>query len=98
MTAFGLKTYRPLVVASKFYARITKTLVGIFLKGINFSRNLFKCKLWLTLQDCPIVSGSYPPISTDAMIHLCGRNKGIQGHQNSCYLDATLFAMFSFTR
>ncbi len=26
-----------------------------------------------------------------------GRNKGIQGHQNSCYLDATLFAMFSFT-
>merc|ERR1712029_191953 len=28
---------------------------------------------------------------------LWGRNKGIQGHQNSCYLDATLFAMFSFT-
>lgn len=26
-----------------------------------------------------------------------GRNKGIQGHRNSCYLDATLFAMFGFT-
>ena len=31
------------------------------------------------------------------MPQLSGRNKGIQGHQNSCYLDATLFAMFSFT-
>ena len=31
------------------------------------------------------------------MSQLIGRNKGIQGHQNSCYLDATLFAMFSFT-
>ena len=26
-----------------------------------------------------------------------GRNKGIQGHQNSCYLDATLFSMFTFS-
>ena len=26
-----------------------------------------------------------------------GRMKGIQGHQNSCYLDATLFAMFGVT-
>ena len=31
------------------------------------------------------------------MAKVVGRNKGIQGHQNSCYLDATLFAMFSFT-
>jgi ubiquitin thioesterase CYLD len=26
-----------------------------------------------------------------------GRQKGIQGHRNSCYLDATLFSMFSFS-
>ena len=25
-----------------------------------------------------------------------GRMKGIQGHYNSCYLDATLFCMFAF--
>ena len=25
-----------------------------------------------------------------------GRKKGIQGHYNSCYLDATLFCMFAF--
>lgn len=26
-----------------------------------------------------------------------GKFKGVQGHYNSCYLDATLFAMFTFT-
>ena len=26
-----------------------------------------------------------------------GRPKGIQGHQNSCYLDATVYGMFAFT-
>lgn len=28
---------------------------------------------------------------------LCGKNKGIQGHHNSCYLDVVLFSMFYFT-
>nr|XP_037284433.1 uncharacterized protein LOC119177143 isoform X3 [Rhipicephalus microplus] len=28
---------------------------------------------------------------------LCNQKRGIQGHHNSCYLDATLFAMFSCT-
>ena len=26
-----------------------------------------------------------------------GEEKGIQGHQNSCYLDATLFGLFSLS-
>ena len=26
-----------------------------------------------------------------------GKEKGIQGHQNSCYLDATVYGMFAFT-
>ena len=26
-----------------------------------------------------------------------GDKRGIQGHQNSCYLDSTLFAMFGLT-
>lgn len=38
------------------------------------------------------------PLSTIDDLHsLCGKNRGIQGHHNSCYLDATLFAMFSCT-
>lgn len=28
---------------------------------------------------------------------ICGPFRGIQGHHNSCYLDATLFSMFTFT-
>nr|XP_049708184.1 ubiquitin carboxyl-terminal hydrolase CYLD isoform X1 [Helicoverpa armigera]XP_049708185.1 ubiquitin carboxyl-terminal hydrolase CYLD isoform X2 [Helicoverpa armigera]XP_049708186.1 ubiquitin carboxyl-terminal hydrolase CYLD isoform X3 [Helicoverpa armigera]XP_049708187.1 ubiquitin carboxyl-terminal hydrolase CYLD isoform X4 [Helicoverpa armigera]XP_049708188.1 ubiquitin carboxyl-terminal hydrolase CYLD isoform X5 [Helicoverpa armigera]XP_049708190.1 ubiquitin carboxyl-terminal hydrolase CY len=45
--------------------------------------------------DCPIVVGVVPPLSS--LGELAGKNRGIQGHHNSCYLDATLFAMFTFT-
>ena len=47
--------------------------------------------------DCPAVTGFHAPIRTDDVFKLLGRNRGVQGHQNSCYLDATIFAMFSFT-
>lgn len=48
--------------------------------------------------DCPSVSGDVVPLSTQEDLDaLCGKNRGIQGHHNSCYLDATLFAMFSCT-
>ncbi|XP_053605663.1 ubiquitin carboxyl-terminal hydrolase CYLD isoform X2 [Plodia interpunctella] len=45
--------------------------------------------------DCPVVPGVVPPLSS--LGALAGKNRGIQGHHNSCYLDATLFAMFTFT-
>ncbi|XP_041971494.1 ubiquitin carboxyl-terminal hydrolase CYLD isoform X2 [Aricia agestis] len=45
--------------------------------------------------DCPIVTGVVPPLNS--LGDLAGKNRGIQGHHNSCYLDATLFAMFTFT-
>ena len=47
---------------------------------------------------CPSVVGFVAPVKVADVAKVAGRNKGIQGHQNSCYLDATLFAMFSFTR
>ena len=48
--------------------------------------------------DCPSLPGTFPPHPpvTDVAA-VAGRNRGIQGHQNSCYLDATLFSMFAFT-
>ena len=49
-------------------------------------------------MDCPVVPGFHCPIRPDDLGMFYGRNRGIQGHQNSCYLDATLFVMFSFTR
>ncbi|XP_068445993.1 ubiquitin carboxyl-terminal hydrolase CYLD [Clinocottus analis] len=37
-----------------------------------------------------------PPISTEQVSKiLIGRMKGIQGHYNSCYMDAALFSLFS---
>ncbi|GAA6065036.1 ubiquitin carboxyl-terminal hydrolase CYLD isoform X1 [Tachysurus ichikawai] len=37
-----------------------------------------------------------PPLrSEDVMKVLAGRMKGIQGHCNSCYMDASLFSLFS---
>ena len=44
----------------------------------------------VTLHDAPAVEDL-------KLHHFIGRMKGIQGHQNSCYLDATLFAMFGAT-
>nr|XP_056719882.1 ubiquitin carboxyl-terminal hydrolase CYLD-like [Euleptes europaea] len=38
-----------------------------------------------------------PPLGDRGMEHLLGWKKGIQGHCNSCYLDATLFCMFTFS-
>nr|XP_040232993.2 ubiquitin carboxyl-terminal hydrolase CYLD isoform X1 [Anopheles coluzzii]XP_040232994.2 ubiquitin carboxyl-terminal hydrolase CYLD isoform X1 [Anopheles coluzzii]XP_040232995.2 ubiquitin carboxyl-terminal hydrolase CYLD isoform X1 [Anopheles coluzzii]XP_049464193.1 ubiquitin carboxyl-terminal hydrolase CYLD isoform X1 [Anopheles coluzzii] len=50
--------------------------------------------------DCPVVKGRVPPLKIlklEELEEICGKFKGIQGHHNSCYLDATLFAMFTFT-
>lgn len=50
--------------------------------------------------DCPIVEGAVAPLKILQQTELesiCGKFRGIQGHHNSCYLDATLFSMFTFT-
>ena len=38
-----------------------------------------------------------PPSDVTELSVYIGKNKGIQGHHNSCYLDAMLFSMFSFS-
>ncbi len=32
-----------------------------------------------------------------SIAYYIGNEKGIQGHQNSCYLDATVFGLFALT-
>lgn len=68
-----------------------------FENGVNGFTNGFSAKEFGDM-DCPVVPGFHSPIMMDDLPIFCGRNRGIQGHQNSCYLDATLFVMFSFTR
>ncbi|XP_067052965.1 myosin heavy chain, striated muscle-like isoform X2 [Acropora muricata] len=44
----------------------------------------------------PIIEGiTKPPRSLEA--EFCGNMRGLQGHHNSCYLDATLYSMFAFS-
>ncbi|XP_026699448.1 ubiquitin carboxyl-terminal hydrolase CYLD-like isoform X2 [Athene cunicularia] len=46
----------------------------------------------------PQAPDSFPPLRNEAAVHvLRGRMKGIQGHCNSCYMDAALFSLFSCT-
>lgn len=42
------------------------------------------------------INGYVPPIGTEKITNLIGEFRGIQGQHNSCYMDATLFAMFAF--
>ncbi|XP_061733010.1 ubiquitin carboxyl-terminal hydrolase CYLD isoform X2 [Nerophis ophidion] len=45
-----------------------------------------------------IVHENTPPRSeSDGLDVMVGKKKGIQGHYNSCYLDSTLFCLFSFS-
>ncbi|XP_077207437.1 ubiquitin carboxyl-terminal hydrolase CYLD-like isoform X2 [Paroedura picta] len=48
--------------------------------------------------DTPEVQSNLPPLRDDAAVNLLrGRMRGIQGHCNSCYMDAALFSLFSCT-
>ncbi|XP_053106189.1 ubiquitin carboxyl-terminal hydrolase CYLD-like isoform X2 [Hemicordylus capensis] len=48
--------------------------------------------------DTPAIQSNSPPLRNDVAVNvLQGRMKGIQGHCNSCYMDAALFSLFSCT-
>lgn len=50
--------------------------------------------------ECPVVPGVVAPLcmpTEEDVQAVCGKKRGIQGHHNSCYLDVTLFAMFTYT-
>ena len=49
-------------------------------------------------MESSVIVGMVRPICVKGDLEqICGKNRGIQGHHNSCYLDATLFSMFTFT-
>lgn len=48
----------------------------------------------------PVISEPVKPVqckTDEDLNNICSMYRGIQGHHNSCYLDATLFSMFMFT-
>ncbi|KAM6454652.1 ubiquitin carboxyl-terminal hydrolase CYLD-like isoform 1-T1 [Liasis olivaceus] len=60
---------------------------GLFLESSAFSD-----------VNSPAVLSNSPPLRNDVAVNvLKGRMRGIQGHCNSCYMDAALFSLFSCT-
>nr|XP_020633462.1 ubiquitin carboxyl-terminal hydrolase CYLD-like [Pogona vitticeps] len=54
--------------------------------------------LELSGPDTPVVFSNLPPLRDEMAVKvLSGRMRGIQGHCNSCYMDAALFSLFSCT-
>jgi len=50
------------------------------------------------LADVPDkVTANRVTVDTDVTSYV-GERKGIQGHQNSCYLDATVFGLFALSQ
>ncbi len=39
---------------------------------------------------------SFARVNSDITLYI-GEEKGIQGHQNSCYMDSTIFGIFALT-
>ncbi|KFD53768.1 hypothetical protein M514_05274 [Trichuris suis] len=71
-------------------------------KGSRSSSNVTCCPVARIPQDFGAldsgkVSSYVPCIGLADLSNLLGRPKGIQGSQNSCYMDAALFAMFCCT-
>lgn len=51
-------------------------------------------------NECSVIPGAVAPLcmpTEEDVQAVCGKYRGIQGHHNSCYLDVTLFSMFTYT-
>ncbi|XP_050295821.1 ubiquitin carboxyl-terminal hydrolase CYLD isoform X2 [Anthonomus grandis grandis] len=51
-------------------------------------------------RECSVIPGAVAPLcmpTEEDVQAVCGKYRGIQGHHNSCYLDVTLFSMFTYT-
>ena len=52
------------------------------------------------IEDSPDIEGTVvlrDDFTAENITEICGIKRGIQGSQNSCYLDTMLFSMFAFT-
>ena len=71
--------------------------------GMRLICTLLKCSCYM-LHCCSVALIEYPmDEQADQMIEhnqiekYLGDERGIQGHQNSCYLDATVFGLFALS-
>ena len=55
---------------------------------------MFHC---IALKDWPLEELEDQHIGDDQLVKYLGDGRGIQGHYNSCYLDATVFGLFALS-
>ncbi|XP_062244981.1 ubiquitin carboxyl-terminal hydrolase CYLD isoform X3 [Platichthys flesus] len=73
-----------------------------FIKDTNSMPYVFTCSMFVYAAFggylSEVVHENTPPRTEhDGLDVMVGKKKGIQGHYNSCYLDSTLFCLFSFS-
>lgn len=61
----------------------------------HFVNRHFMISAFGSLPSEEVEGVTVPP--TSLVDKFCGEMRGLQGHHNSCYLDATLYAMFAFS-
>uniref|UniRef100_A0A8C0IWG9 ubiquitinyl hydrolase 1 n=1 Tax=Chelonoidis abingdonii TaxID=106734 RepID=A0A8C0IWG9_CHEAB len=68
-----------------------------FLPAISHSRSASPLAAFRVYASERVPEDTPPGLGEEGGQRLIGWKKGIQGHCNSCYLDATLFCMFAFS-
>ncbi|UJR26358.1 hypothetical protein I4U23_007691 [Adineta vaga] len=71
-----------------FYASVTSIHDHVQKQKLNNER----LKGRITTDQLPTVKNNLPPLDQPIL----GKNKGIEGDSNSCYMDATIFCMFAY--
>jgi hypothetical protein len=78
----------PLAKGRGYYAAAESVQEAIGKQNLERQRNEGRS----TTQNLPSVNDSLPPLAQPVL----GKNKGIEGDSNSCYMDATIFCMFAY--
>ena len=55
------------------------------------------CIYYVALEDWPLEVQEHQIVSSDQLEKYLEKERGIQGHYNSCYLDATVFGLFALS-
>ena len=84
-----LEEHVPLVHGRGYYAAADSVYDALEKRELEQQRSDGRA----TTERLPSVKDHLPPLDQP----LIGRNKGIEGDSNSCYMDATLFCMFTYS-
>ena len=83
------KQHVKLAESRDFYASVNSIIQALETKKLEKT----SLQGWKTLEELNTIKEKLPPLDRP----IIGRNKGIEGDSNSCYMDATIFCMFAYS-